>query len=197
MRRVITIGAAAFALALPAPALAASQLRHFEGALPPVGVPTQQQPGGTLRLDVVFKDNHGRGKFTPRQLTAVNVDGMPLTFCANQPGQPTSQGTLTGSFPTHAKFMATGRKPGQAKPKKNRYSYSTSYAFSSFAGTIDTRVYKVQGKGPVISFSTLTVDRIDLDPGHENCSSNGPRGASGTQCRTSSESNPLPLCRID
>jgi hypothetical protein len=197
MRRVITIGAAALALALPAPALATSQLRHFEGGLPPVGVPMQQQPGGTLRLDVVFKDKHGRGKFTPRQLTAVNVDGMPLTFCANQPGQPTSQGTLTASFPAQAKFTATGRKPGQAKPKKNRYSYSTSYAFTSFTGTIGTRIYKVQGKGPVISFSTLTVDRIDLDPGHQNCSSNGPRGASGAQCRTSSESNPLPLCRID
>ncbi len=197
MKRVFTLGVAALVMALPAPALAASQLRHFEGTLPPVGVPSQQQPGGLLRLDVVFKDKHGRGKFTPRQLVAVNVDGMPLTFCANQAGQPTSQGTLTGSFPTQAKFRATGRKPGQAKPKKNRYSYSTSYAFTSFTGTIGTRIYKVQGKGPVISFSTLIVDRIDLDPGHENCSSNGPRGASGTQCRTAGESNPLALCRID
>ena len=197
MKRVFVLGVTALVMSLPAPALAGSQLRHFEGNLPPVGVPSQQQPGGLLRLDVVFKDKHGRGKFTPRQLVAVNVEGMPLTFCANQPGQPTSQGTLTDSFPTQAKFTATGRKPGQAKPKKNRYSYSTSYAFSSFAGTIDARIYKVQGKGPVISFSTLTVDRIDLDPGHQNCSSNGPRGASGTQCRTSSESNPQPLCRID
>lgn len=185
-------------MALPAPALAASQLRHFEGALPPVGTPMQQQPGGTLRLDVVFKDNHGRGKFTPRQLTAVNVDGMPLTFCTNQPGQSTSQGTLTGSFPTQATFAATGRKPGQAKPKRSRYSYSTSYVFTSFAGTIDTRIYKVQGKGPVRAFSTLTIDHYDFPPpGPANCSSTGPRGTSGTQCRSAGESNPLPLCRID
>ncbi len=198
MRRAIAIGVAALAMALPAPALAASQLRHFEGTLPPVGVPSQPQPGGVMRLDVIFKDKHGRGKFTPRTLTAVNVDGMPLTFCANQPGQPTSQGTLTGAFPTQAKFMATGRKPGQAKPKKNRYSYSTSTAFTTFTGNIGTRIYKVQGKGPVLAFSTLTVDRYDFPPpGPENCTSGGPRGASGTQCRRAGESNPLPLCRID
>jgi hypothetical protein len=197
MKRVITVWAAALALVLPAPALARSQLRHFEGTLPPVGVPSQTQAGGVLRLDVVFKDQHGRGKFTPRRVIAVNVDEMPITFCSNQQGQSTSRGVLTGSFSTQAKLRATGRKPGQAKPKRNRYSYSTSYAFTSFAGTIGTRIYKVQGRGAVISFSTLTVDRVDLGPGHENCSSNGPRGASGTQCRRTGESNPLPLCRID
>ncbi len=198
MRRAIAIGVAALVLVLPASALAASQIRHFEGDLPPVGTPSQPQPGGILRLDVVFKDKHGRGKFTPRQLTAVNLDGMPLTFCANQPGQPTSQGALTSSFPTQAKFKITGRKPGQAKPKANSYTYSTSYGFTSFAGTIDTRVYKVQGKGPVRAFSTLTIDRYDFPPpGPANCSSNGPRGASGIQCRMAGESNPLPLCRID
>lgn len=198
MRPAIAIGVAVLAMALPTPVLAASQLRHFEGTLPPAGVPSQPQPGGLLRLDVIFKDNHGRGKFTPRKLITVNVDGMPLTFCANQPGQATSQGVLTGSFPTQAQFKATGRKPGQAKPKRNRYSYSTSYAFTSFAGTIGTRIYKIQGKGPVRAFSTLTIDRVDFPPpGPENCSSNGPRGASGTQCRRSTEENPLPLCRID
>jgi hypothetical protein len=197
MRRAFAIGVGAVALALPAPpALAASQLRHFEGTLPPVGVPSQPQAGGVLRLDVVFKDKRGRGKFTPRTLIAVNTDGMPLS-CTNQKGQSTSKGMLTGSFPLEAKFQATGRKPGQAKPKRNSYSFSTSSVFTSFAGTIGTRLYKVQGRGPVLAFSTLTVDRVDLQPGHENCSSNGPRGASGTQCRRSTEANPLPLCRID
>lgn len=195
MRRVTTIGAAALAMALPAPALAASQLRHFEGTLPPA-VLTQPGSGGLLRLDVVFKDQHGRGKFTPRKLIAVNVDGMPFTFCTNQEGLTTSQGVLTGSFPTQATFRAG--KPGQAKPKRNRYAFHTSYAFTSFAGTIGTRIYKVQGKGPVLAFSTLIVDRYDFPPpGPVNCSSNGPRGAGGNQCRTASESNPLPLCRID
>lgn len=198
MRRAIAIGVAGLAMALPAPALAASQVRHFEGVLPPVGTPSQQQPGGLLRLDVVFKDNHGRGKFTPRDLTAVNVDGMPLTFCTNQPGELASQGTLTGSFPTQSKFAATGRRPGQPKAKANRYSYSTSYTFTSFAGTIGTRIYKVQGKGPVRTFSTLNIARYDFPPpGPENCSSGGPRGTSGSQCRTAGESNLLPLCRID
>ncbi len=178
MRRAVAIGAAALAVALPAPALATSQIRHFEGGFPPVGVPMQQQPGGVLRLDVIFKDKHGRGKFTPRQLTAINVDGMPL-FCT---GQPNTQGTLTGSFPTQAKFQVTGRKPGQAKPKRNSYSFSTSFSFTSFSGTIGTRLYKRQGKGPVLAFSTLTIDRIDLgQPGQSNCSSNGPRSASGRQ----------------
>jgi hypothetical protein len=192
---VFAIGVA-LAVVLPAPALAATQLRHFEGALPPVGPPSQPQSGGLLRLDVVFKDRHGRGKFTPRTLVAVNTDGMPL-FCTNQQGQPTSQGMLTGSFPTQAKFQVTGRRLGQAKPKRNSYSFSTSSAFTQFAGSIGTRLYKRQGRGPVLAFSTLTVDRADIDPGHENCSSTGPRGASGRQCRTSGEANPLPLCRID
>jgi hypothetical protein len=197
MRCAVAIGAAALAMALPAPALAASQLRHFEGTLPPVGVPSQPQPGGVLRLDVVFKDMHGRGKFTPRKLVAANTDAMPL-FCANQPGQSTSEGMLTGSFPTQATFRVTGRKPGQARPKRNSYSFSTSYAFTSFAGTIGTRIYKVGGTGPVRAFSTFTVGRVDFPPpGPENCSSGGPRGASGTQCRRSTEANPLPLCRID
>jgi hypothetical protein len=197
VRSAVAIGVAALVIALPAPALAASQLRHFEGALPPAGVPSQPQPGGVLRLDVIFKDKHGRGKFTPRQLIAVNVDGLPFTSCTNEQGQATS-GMLTGSFPTQGKFATTGRKPGQAKPKKNRYSYSTSYAFTSFAGTIGTRLYKVQGTGPVRFFGTLTVDRYDFPPpGPHNCSTAGPRGASGTQCRTSTESNALPLCRID
>jgi hypothetical protein len=197
MRRAFAIGVAAAALALPVPAaLAASQLRHFEGTLPPVGVPSHPQAGGVLRLDVVFKDRHGRGKFTPRKLIAVNTDGMPVS-CTNRQGQSTSQGMLTGSFSTQAKFKATGRKPGQAKPKRNSYSFSTSSGFTSFAGTIATRLYKVRGKGPVLAFSTLTVDRVDLQPGHENCSSDGPRSASGSQCRRSTEANPLPLCRID
>jgi hypothetical protein len=168
MRRAFAIGSTALALVLPASAPAAIQVRHFEGSLPPVGAPPQQ-PGGVLRLDVLFKDKHGRGKFTPRQLTAVTADGMPL-FCT---GQPNTQGTLSRSFPTQGKFQVTGRRS---------YSYSTSFTFSEFTGKIDTRIYKRQGTGPVLSFSTLTVDRIDLgQPGQENCSSNGPRGASGTQ----------------
>jgi hypothetical protein len=192
--RLAFVVVAAVALSAP-PALAAGQLRHFEGSLPPVGVPSQPQDGGVVRLDVVFKDKHGRGKFTPRQLTAVNIDGMPVS-CTNQQGQSASQGMLTGSFPTQAKFQATGRKPGQAKPKRSRYSYSAFAGFTSFSGTLDTRLYKRQGKGPVLAFSTLRVDHVDLNPGHENCSSNGPRGASGTQCRTSAETNSLPVCRI-
>ena len=195
VRPAFVVGAVVGAVALSTPpALAASQLRHFEGSLPPVGVPSQPQDGGVMRLDVIFKDKHGTGKFTPRRLIAVNTDGTPVS-CSNQQGQYASQGMLTGSFPTQATFQATGRKPGQAKPKRNRYSYSTSSAFTSFAGTIGTRLYKGQGKGPVLAFSTLTVDHVDLQPGHENCSSNGPRSAPGTQCRTSTETNPLPVCR--
>src|SRR3954447_18526329 len=100
MRRAFAICVTGLALAVSAPpALAASQLRHFEGALPPVGVPSQPQDGGVLRLDVIFKDQKGRGKFTPRQLVAVNTDGMPV-LCTNQQGQSSSQAMLTGSFPT-------------------------------------------------------------------------------------------------
>ena len=194
MKRVITIGATALVLALPAPALATSQLRHFEGTVPAIALPSQPEPGGLLRLDVVFKDQHGRGKFTPRRLIAANFQGMDFAFCSTREGLAAS-GTLTGSFPAQATFRE-GR-PGQTKHKPNRYAFHTSWAFTSFDGTIGARIYKAQGKGPVLFFSHLIINRYDFPaPGPVNCAS-GPRGAGGPQCRLSSESNPLPLCRLD
>jgi hypothetical protein len=196
VRRVITIGAAALAMALPAPALATTQLRHFEGTVPAIALPSQQEPGGLLRLDVVFKDQHGRGKFTPRKLIAVNFEGMDFAFCSTRDGLAASS-TLTGSFPAQAFFRAPSRTKGGRKPKRNSYVFHTSWTFTSFDGTIGARIYKAQGNGPVLFFSHLIVNRYDFPPpGPVNCGS-GPRGAGGPQCRLSSESNPLPLCRLD
>ena len=160
MRRVLAIGsAAALALALPAPAMATSQLRHFEGTVPAIALPSQPEPGGLLRLDIVFKDEHGQGKFTPRKLVAVNIEGMDFAFCSTREGLVTSR-TLTGSFPAQAIFREG--KPGQTKHKSTRYAFHTSWAFTSFDGTIGARIYKVQGKGAVLFFSHLIINRYDF-----------------------------------
>ena len=201
MRRVITIGAAALALALPAPALAATQLRHFEGDLSPAGVPSQPQPGGVMALDVVFNDQQGPGKFTPRRVVGVRVSKMPLT-CLNQPGQYATQEMLSFSMPVEGRFHATRRSPNQGKPKPNRYSYSAGWGFvipsAPFAGSMGARLYKPQGRGPIRGLGYIYVEHYDFPaPGPTNCTTNGLRGWSGLQCRLASEHNPQPLCRLD
>jgi hypothetical protein len=199
MRRAITIGIAALAMALPAPALATSQLRHFEGDLSPVGVSSQQQPGGVMALDVVFNDKQGP-RFTPRHVVGVRVSRMPL-ICLNQPGQDATQEMLSFSMPVNGRFDATFRSPNQGKPKPNRYSYSVGWGFiipsAPFAGSMGARLYKPQGRGPIRGLGNIYVGHYDLPaPGSTNCTSNGLRGWSGRQCRLASEDNPQPLCRL-
>jgi hypothetical protein len=174
MRRLLTIGLASLvATALMAPAVrAATQIRNFQGTLQPVGAP--QRDGGQIGLDIVFKNKRQTPrKFTPRQLVAVSIQGMPMT-CANTPGQGNSEATLTATLQAQAKLKSF--PPASGKPKRNRYSYRFVTTFSGFTGVLSGKVFKRQGRGEVIANGSLRIDDIDFPGGSTNCSTAGPRG---------------------
>jgi hypothetical protein len=173
MRRTPIIGIASLlTAALIAPtAEAASQVRHFQANLQPVGAPPQQD-GGQIGLDIVFKNKRSTPrKFTPRQLTVVDIANMPVT-CRNSPGNTAT--TLTRTIQTQVKL--TNPPPPNGKPKANRYSYKFATGFTEFTGSLSGKVFKRQGRGKVIANGSLTIDDLDFQGGPTNCSTEGPRG---------------------
>jgi hypothetical protein len=175
MKRVlIASSASVVALLLTAPeAPAASQLRHLQGDLQPVGAP--QKPGGQIGFDVIFKNKRGaKKKFTPRQLVVIDIERMPLT-CVNSPGQAGTEAILTTTIQTRVK-VRKAPPPGPGKPKANRYSFKFATGFTGFTGAFSGKIFKRQGRGEVIANGRLTVDHLDFSGGPTNCSSTGPRG---------------------
>jgi hypothetical protein len=173
-RALLTAFASLLALALTFPAAqAATQLRHFQGNLQPVGAP--QRDGGQIGFDVVFQNKRSaKRKFTPRRITAVEIQGMPLS-CTNSPGQPGAEAILTTTIETQVK-VTKQPPPVARKPKANRYSFHFATGFSGFTGTLTGKIYKRMGKGKVLSNGVLTVDDLDFPGGPTNCSTEGPRG---------------------
>jgi hypothetical protein len=152
---------------------AATQVRHFQADLMPVGPPPGQN-GGQLGLDIVFKNKRSTPrKFTPRQLIVVDIANMPVT-CTNSPGQGGTATTLTRTIQTQAKL--TNPPPPNGKPKPTRYSYKFATGFPDFAGVLSGKVFKRQGRGKVIANGSLTITDLDFEGGPTNCSTNGPRG---------------------
>jgi hypothetical protein len=175
MRRVLIIGLAPLlTAALIAPAAeAASQIRHFQRNLVQVGAPPMD--GGRIGLDIVFKNKRSsKRKFTPRQLIAVDIDQMPIT-CMNSPGQPSTATTLTTTVQTQVKLTKQS-PPGGRKPKASRYSFKFATSFTGFTGTLSGKVFKRNGRGPVLANGVQTIDRFDFPGGPTNCSTMGPRG---------------------
>jgi hypothetical protein len=175
MRRVLIIAIASLlTTALIAPtAEAASQIRHFQANLQPVGAPPQQD-GGQIGLDIVFKNKRSTPrKFTPRQLVVIDIANMPVT-CMNSPGQGNTATTLTTTIQTQVKL--TNPPPPNGKPKANRYSYRFATGFTDFTGSLSGKVFKRQGRGKVIANGALIVDDLDFQGGPTNCSTEGPRG---------------------
>ncbi|HEX2359941.1 MAG TPA: hypothetical protein VHH72_09015 [Solirubrobacterales bacterium] len=175
MRRLRTVAVCSLLLAalVPSTAEGATQMRRLQGdfgTLPP------GQSGGRIVLGFIFKNKRAnKGKFTPRQLTSIGLEGVPLR-CANSPGDPASSALLTTSIPARK----TPRSPRQANPKPNRYSFSFSSGFSDFDGTVGGRVYKRNGRGRLLTFGNLTIRDIDFSaPGPSNCSTTGERSWSG------------------
>jgi hypothetical protein len=176
MSRALIIGIASLlAVALIAPAAqAASQIRHFQTDLAPVGAPPQQN-GGQIGLDIVFKNKRGNPrKFTPRQLTVVDILNMPIT-CTNSPGDPSTSTTLTSTIQTQAK-LKKAPNPSGAKPKARRYSFKLATNFTEFTGTLRGKVFKRDGRGKVIANGVLNIDRLDFPGGPTNCATMGGRG---------------------
>jgi hypothetical protein len=174
-RLLITCFSSLLALALiaPAGAEAASQLRHFQGSLSQVGAPPRN--GGQIGLDVVFQNKpSAKRKFTPRRITTVEIQGMPLT-CANSPGQPGAEAILTTAIQTQVK-VTKQPAPVARKPKANRYSFRFATGFAGFTGALSGKIYKRGGRGRVLSNGILRIDQLDFPGGPTNCSSTGPRG---------------------
>src|SRR5436190_13581 len=145
MRRLLIFGIASLlTAALIAPAAdAASQIRHFQADLSPVGAPPQN--GGQIGLDIVFKNKRtSPRKFTPRQLTVVDIQNMPIS-CTNSPGQGGTATTLTTTIHTQAK-LTKGPPPSGGKPKAGRYSFKLATGFSGFSGTLRGKVFKRDGR---------------------------------------------------
>ena len=103
---------------------------------------------------------------------------MPL-LCYNAPINPTgtSQLLLTTTLETKVKLKKKAPlNPAKAKP--GRYVFNFAYSFSAFTGTISGSIDKPNGAAkPRIprSKGEFTIENLDSDPGHSDCSATGSR----------------------
>jgi len=186
MRRVLTaVFASLLAMVLIAPtAQASTQFRQVQSemtmpATSPGGI--IQAPAGTLALDFVFKNMRGnKKKFTPRQLTRIAFDSVPL-LCFNAPVKNptgTSQLLLTTALETEVKL----EKVPHSKPKPGKYAFRFAYSFPAFTGTISGTIKKVTNapkpRSPKAQGS-FTIEDLDAGTSQWNCSTEGRRNWAG------------------
>ena len=184
-RLLITAFASLLAVALMAPATqAASQVRQIQVDLlvPVPGNPTNTKSAGTLTLDVVFKNKKGnKKKYTPRQLTRVDLSKLELTCTDHMTF--TNQFHLTQTFQTQVKF----KKIPHPHPKPDRYAFSFAYSFPTFTGSITGTIDKVTNapkpRAPR-AHGDLVIQDLDADAGHPNCATDGPLGWSDLSLTT-------------
>lgn len=185
MRRVLTAAfASLLAVALVAPmAEGATQFRQVETdmtmlATSPGGI--IQVPAGRLTLDFVFKNTRGnKKKFTPRQLTRIAFESVPLS-CFNAPVNPTgtSQLLLTTTLGTSVKL----EKIPNPKAKPGKYAFRFAHSFRAFTGTFSGTIKKVtNGPKPRTprAQGSFTIDDLDAGPSQWNCSTQGLRNWAG------------------
>lgn len=171
MRRFLTsLLAALLALALlVSGAQGATKIRHYRADV---------FAGGTITLEIVFKNRRGeRRLFTPRRVTRVGFESVPLT-CANDPGDPTSQLQLTRSVQAEIHVQPAG--PPDAKSKKGRYrfvfaAFLHDLPFTTISGKIDKPDSRKRGTPPRAR-GRFTIADLDLGPGFTNCATNGSPG---------------------
>jgi hypothetical protein len=185
MRRVlITVFASLLAAALIAPAAqGATQFRQVRSemtmpATSPGGI--IYVPAGRLTLDFVFKNTRSnKKKFTPRQLTRIAFESVPLS-CSNAPVNPTgnSEFLLTTSLETKIKL----EKVPHPKPKPGKYAFRFAYSFPAFTGTIGGTIKKVTNapkpRTPRAQ-GVFIIEDLDAGPGQWNCSTQGRRNWAG------------------
>jgi hypothetical protein len=171
MRSRVVIGSTAFLVcALLAPAAhAATQLRQVRV---PIGN-SSATPPGTLTLDFAFKNRRSsKRRFTPRQLTQIAFDQVPL-FCMNAAGTGSTTLLLTSTMRPAVKVVKAPQPAGK-KPKPNRYAFRFSYTFPTFAGTLRGTIDKANhGPRRLRSQGTLSITDLDADADHRNCSTEG------------------------
>jgi hypothetical protein len=173
MRSRLIVGGFATLLAatLIAPtAHAATQLRQVQVPIPDTMPPTQV---GTLTLEFSFKNKRAsEHKFTPRQLTRIDFAQVPLS-CMNAAGTGTTRLLLTTAMQTAVKVTKAAQPAGK-KPKPNRYAFRFSYNFPTFTGTLRGTIDKANhGPRRLRSQGTLSIEDLDADADHRNCSTAG------------------------
>ena len=90
--------------------------------VPVPGPPGTYEPAGTLTLDFVFKNTRGnKKKFTPRQLTRIAFESVPL-LCFNAPVNPTgsSEFLLTTTLETKIQVEKVPIPPGRIRARQIR-----------------------------------------------------------------------------
>jgi len=182
MKRALLIGLVSLcAVGLLAPAAqGATRIRQVQAPITS-GATTGQMPVGTLTLRFVFKNKPAtKRKFTPRRLIRIDFSKVPL-LCFNDPGDGTSQLLLTSTLDVTVK-LTKAPPPNTSKPKPGRYAFRFTYAFSGFAGTLQGTIDKPNtGPKPRVprSQGQLAITDLDSNPGHTNCSTNGPKSWGG------------------
>jgi hypothetical protein len=178
MKRALITGLISlFALAVMAPAAqGATRIRQVQVEINS-SAHTLATPAGTLTLRFVFKNRREtKHKFTPRQLIRIDFSDVPL-LCANSPTEGTSQLLLTSTLDVRVK-LTKAPPPNTNKPKRGRYAFRFAYSFPAFSGTLRGTIDKPNhGPRPRIprSQGSLTIDDLDSNPGHTNCSTVGPK----------------------
>ena len=184
-RVLITVFISLLATALITPgAQGATKVRHFQGELSDV----LSHDGGEIGLEILFKNKRSnKNRFTPRKLTLIDLERVPLR-CEGAPP------SIEEAFFTTT--MEIGVK--LRKSRIGRYSFKFFHSFPTFTGTIAGKVFKNQkGRGSLRANGSFTVEDLDfLGPGPNNCATNGPRGWSAFPCRTPNQSGSLPICRV-
>jgi hypothetical protein len=133
------------------------------------------EPGGTLTLDFPFKNKRTtKRKFTPRQLTRIDFAQVRLE-CMNAAGNGTTVLLLTTTMQTAVKVIKAPQPAGK-KPKPNRYAFRFSYSFPTFTGSLRGTIDKANhGPRRLRSQGTLSIEDLDADADHRNCSTQGPK----------------------
>jgi hypothetical protein len=182
MKRALITGLISLlALAVTAPAAqGATRIRQVQVEINS-SAHTPPTPAGTLTLRFVFKNKpRTKHKFTPRQLIQIDFSNVPL-LCANSPTEGTSQLLLTSTLDVRVKLTKVP-PPHTNKPKRGRYAFRFAYSFPAFSGTLRGTIDKPNhGPRPRVprSQGSLTIDDLDSNPGHTNCSTVGPKGWGG------------------
>jgi hypothetical protein len=180
-RALITGLISLFALAMMAPAAqGATRIRQVQVEINS-SAHTPPTAAGTLTLRFVFKNRRSaKQKFTPRQLIRIDFSKVPL-LCANAPTEGTSELLLTSTLDVRVK-LTKAPPPRANKPKRGRYAFRFAYSFPAFSGTLRGTIDKPNhGPRPRAprSQGSLTIDDLDSNPGHTNCSTGGPESWGG------------------
>jgi hypothetical protein len=139
------------------------------------------QDGGAIEFEAKFQNSaKNRKRYTPRRVTRIDFESVPLSCSNAGPPGPFTQLLLTRSLQTGIPVKAVP-PPHSSKPKPGRYAFRFSHSFDGFAGTITATIDKPNQRKrgtPPRAHGTFTITDLDSDPTHMNCATNGNRGFS-------------------